>query len=159
MVWVSALGSGWLAVAFVAAAGLSLLGFRLRREALFCVSGAGLGAALNRTLKVIIARPRPAGSLVNIAITYEHESFPSGHTVLFVVVFGFLILTTCLFAQRAQMRIGLVALFGCLMLLVGVSRIHLGAHWPSDVAGGYLLGFLTLGVMAGFYRRISSRSK
>ena len=156
MVWISALGTGWLAVAVAACAGLTLFAVGLRREALVFFIGAGVGSLLNRAVKVIIARPRPPETLVNVAFAYQHESFPSGHTVFFVVVFGFLILVTCLFAKQRPLRVGLVTLFALLIVLVGISRIQLGAHWPSDVIGGYLLGGMCLAAMAATCRRRSS---
>lgn len=154
MTWISGLGSGWAAVALVGTISIGLLAARLQPEALVCAAGVGAGAALNRIIKAIVDRPRPSGDIVEVAIGYRHESFPSGHTVLFVTLFGFLFLLTYWFARGRWVRPGLMAVVAAPILLVGVSRVHLGAHWPSDVTGGYLLGAILLALMAVGYRTI-----
>jgi undecaprenyl-diphosphatase len=153
MVWISALGNGWLAVVVVGAGGLILLAAGLKKEALICVAGAGAGAALNRGLKALIARPRPEDGLVQVIAEYYHESFPSGHTVMFVEFFGFLMLVAYASTRPRRFRLGLTLLCAIMIALIGISRVHLGAHWPSDVTGGYLLGGITLALMVMIHRR------
>ena len=90
MIGISWLGTGWTPWALAVATSLALLLSGWRLEAVIYMSGFGLGAALNRLLKIIIARPRPSDSLIQVLIEYPNQSFPSGHVVFFVQFFGFL---------------------------------------------------------------------
>lgn len=96
-------------------------------------------------LKLMLRRTRPDTEFA-ANMMYQTFSFPSGHAAAATVGFGFL-------AYAALMNIpapwnivlcALVALFG---LLVCLSRIYLGAHYPSDVLGGMLLGLAGLAVI------------
>jgi undecaprenyl-diphosphatase len=156
MIWVSALGAGWVAVGIVVIAGLALLFANLKKEALVCVAGVGLAAAINRGLKFVIARPRPDGSLVEALVPLEHESFPSGHTLFFLELFGFLMLLNLVLARRRIARMVANIVCGAMIVLIGVSRVYLGAHWPSDVLGGYVLGGICLTIMAKSYKRLKN---
>jgi membrane-associated phospholipid phosphatase len=108
---------------------------------------------LNRLTKLIVARPRPTAGLVHILQHEKTESFPSGHVTFFVCYFGFLFfiayarLPRGSFARRAALIICSLPI-----LLIGLSRIYLGAHWPSDTLGAYLFAGLWLGVAIHFYR-------
>lgn len=157
MVWVSALGSGWIAVALALAAGLALINVRLKIEGLVCLAGLGLGRLVTSLLKLLSGRPRPDESLVQIIGGYHELSFPSGHAVFFVELFGFLFFLLYSLAKPGLVRTTGLVILGMLIVLVGVSRIYLGAHWPSDVIGGYIAGGLWLMLMIETYRMILSR--
>ena len=159
MYFLSELGSGWIPVILVGSigAGLLLKGFRL--EAAIVVAGASLGAAMNSLLKVIIGRPRPPDTLVNVVRHYAHDSFPSGHVTFFVEFFGFLLfLTWVLLKKPFPRRLLIIALTICIAL-IGVSRVFMGAHWPSDVAGAYLAGGAWLMLMIELYRQGKARQR
>jgi membrane-associated phospholipid phosphatase len=157
MIWVSLLGSGWAPTALVSGAGLGMILARFRLEGTVCMIGVALGAAMNRLLKNIIGRPRPVDTLVNVITPYNHESFPSGHVVFFVEYFGFLFFLAYVLLRRGRLRRGSFILLGLLIVLVGVSRIYMGAHWPSDVIGAYLAGGIWLMLMIEIYRRLKAR--
>jgi undecaprenyl-diphosphatase len=159
MAGLSALGSGWLSVAIVGGAGLALVAARFGIEGVICMVGVGMGGAINRLLKAISGRPRPSDALVQVASEFRHESFPSGHVVFFVEFFGFLLFLSYVLLKRGPLRRVLIAAFGLLIALIGVSRVYLGAHWPSDVVGAYLAGGLWLMVMIEIYRRYKSRQR
>jgi undecaprenyl-diphosphatase len=159
MVWISALGSGWLPVALVGATGLALMAARFRLEGAILILGVALGGGLNRILKNISDRPRPDANLVNVIRVYDHESFPSGHVVFFIEFFGFLFFLSYVLLKRGHARQALLIVFAGLILLVGVSRVYMGAHWPSDVVGAYLAGGLWLLFMIEVYRRLKSRER
>jgi membrane-associated phospholipid phosphatase len=89
---------------------------------------------LNACAKAWIGLPRPfqVDARIKQLTTFSGHGFPSLHTQSSVVVGGFL-------AQKAR-RIGLWVIALLLMLLVPLSRLYLGVHFPLDLAGGYLLG-------------------
>ena len=106
--------------------------------ALYAVLSVGSGALLSQTLKHYYARPRP--DLVDHLDTVHTASFPSGHTLVTTVAYLTLaaIIIGFLDNRRARAYVLGVAVFVAVM--VGVSRVYLGVHWPSDVAAGWALG-------------------
>jgi undecaprenyl-diphosphatase len=153
MLAVSALGSGWIAVAIVAVAGLALFLKGLRLEALVLTAGTASGSLIDRGLKALTARPRPSNPLVQVMVQTYLESFPSGHVQFFVEYFGFLFFLSYILIRSAPARSVSLMLLGSLIAVIGLSRVYLGAHWPSDVAGAYLFGGIWLMVMIEVYRR------
>jgi undecaprenyl-diphosphatase len=105
--------------------------------------------------KAVVAQPGPAGVLhrgvelsvggaVPTAFTY-----PSGHVLRATMVFGII-------GLRLYRRTGLVAwllVFGALVWLIAFSRVYLATHWPTDVAGGLLLGGVGLGICLAYAPR------
>ena len=151
MAAVSALGFwpwDWLILG-AAVAGFWLAGFR--RAALFLLA-APLPALLTITIKLLIARPRPGGDVVGVASALHDYSFPSGHVVGYVSLYGFLFFLVYVLFKRSRWRTAALWLLGLLVGLVGVSRIYLGHHWASDVLGGYALGAAYLLVLIEVYR-------
>lgn len=104
------------------------------------------GHVLSRLLKSSFERPRPAGEdLQLLGRTFQFPtspSFPSGHALTSMVVFG----TAAYLIARIEptVRLRRLTLFTAagLILMVGLSRIYLGVHYPSDVVAGYLAGFV-----------------
>jgi undecaprenyl-diphosphatase len=96
------------------------------------------GMALIELLKAVFARPRP--DFVFQAARVFTASFPSGHASLSAITY----LTIGVLLARAQysLRISLyfIALAAFLTLLIGMSRIYLGVHYPTDVLGGWCIG-------------------
>ncbi len=96
------------------------------------------GATLASLLKQGYNRPRP--ELVEHGTLVSNASFPSGHSMMSAVVYltlGILIART-----QVQNRVRVFVIFVSAMLtfVVGLSRIYLGVHWPTDVVGGWMLG-------------------
>ena len=159
MIALSALGSGWLPFALVSAAGLGLIAARYRSEGLVLMAGTAVSSVSNSLLKILSARPRPDGALVSVITEARHMSFPSGHTVFFVVFFGFLLYLAYVLRLRPGLRHIVVAVLGAMIALIGISRMYLGAHWLSDVVGGYLIGSIWLVLMTKAYTRMKGSSR
>lgn len=126
-----------------------LVGFTLymsdfRWEAITAVLAALISSLLNEAVKYIIQRPRPTADLVDVFEALTSYSFPSGHVMFYVSLFGFVWYLAYTRLERSLTRSLLLGFFGALISLVGVSRIYLGQHWASDVLGAYLLGSLIL---------------
>ena len=137
-------------------AGLWLLGLRL--EAVFQL-GAWSGAVLSTALKMLARRPRPAqaDAIEVVAAPLRDTSFPSGHVLTYVGVYGFLAHLVEAYAGPAWVRRAGVASLVGLIGLVGPSRVQQGHHWPSDVLASYLLGLPLLAVYIEVYRRTKAR--
>jgi membrane-associated phospholipid phosphatase len=109
---------------------------------------------LSVTLKNIVHRPRPDPRLIHQFEKYIHnDSFPSGHVLFYVSFFGFLLYLTYALPKENKFRTFFIGFFTVLIILVGPSRIYLGAHWFSDVLGAYLVGFLWLSFTTYLYHR------
>jgi undecaprenyl-diphosphatase len=106
-----------------------------RAGAMLAASLAG-STALYNIFKRIIERPRPPAK--DALGTYTHWSFPSGHATQCMAFFAMLLVLVC-FAGRARLWLWATAA-AAVVLVVGASRIYLGAHWFTDVLGGYALG-------------------
>jgi len=156
---VSFFGSGWTPFVLVFLTGSLFLILGWRSEAVALVFSAGGGELMNRIIKIIIARPRPGAELVTVLAHPNSQSFPSGHVTFYVCYFGLLFfiayarLPRNSIARRTALTV--TALF---IALVGLSRVSLGAHWPSDTIGAYLFGGLWLALCIHLYRRWKERA-
>jgi len=137
--------------------GALLLGGR-RREAALLAAGWGT-AAVSTVVKALMRRPRPvAGTdLRVVAAPLGGSSFPSGHVLTYVGLYGFLAYLCYSVLRPPGLRVPLTAFFGGLIGLVGPSRIYQGHHWPTDVVASYLLGIAYLLGLTTVYRRIKQR--
>jgi len=154
MKWISVPGTGATPFVLVVLTAAALLRAGWRVEAAVCAIGAGLGSALDTLLKELSYRPRPTSNLVRVIGHFNYESFPSGHVFFYVVFFGFLLFLLWVHLKPSAPRAIILALLGLLIALVGISRVYLGAHWPSDVAGAYLGAGIWLWLMIAVYRRL-----
>jgi undecaprenyl-diphosphatase len=132
----------------VALVSAMLLVRRERAYAIFLVATAGGGALLNRALKMLFARGRPdLATALSFAQSY---SFPSGHAMDAFISFGALAYIAWRQPWSWKARAAVLAFAQTMVVLVGLSRVYLGVHWASDVAGGWSAGavWLALAVMA-----------
>jgi undecaprenyl-diphosphatase len=119
----------------------------LRNASIVWLLATGGAAVLVLLLKLHFRRVRP-----DLPWAFAHEptySFPSGHSVLAVAVYGTLIHLGMRHLPRLWQRLAVVLVAGGLILGIGVSRIYLGVHYPSDVAAGYYVGAVWLGAVFG----------
>jgi membrane-associated phospholipid phosphatase len=120
---------------------LFLVGLRLE-SAMFAFAAAG-SAGLWFAIVPLIDRPRP--------------SFPSGHVLNLTAIFGFLIFLVIVTVGNTALRWLLSVALAVPVLTIGFARVYDGAHWPSDVLGGYLIGGIWLGLTIALYQALSQR--
>ena len=109
-----------------------------RRPAIFIGLSVVSGTLLNTLLKEFISRPRP--DIVPHGTDAALSSFPSGHTMMSTVVY--LTLGAMLAYSTDNRRLKLYVLFWSIALagIVGISRLYLGVHWPTDILAGWICG-------------------
>ena len=131
--------------------------WKRRQAECYAVFAVLLGFGVSPILKALVDRPRPTADLVSVWRYFDGLGFPSGHALNAVLLFGLLFyLAPLLVPWRGAVsiiRTLLVALIG----LMGVSRVYLGAHWPSDVLGGFLYGAIVLAALVSFHGWLARR--
>ena len=150
---------GLLPAAAIAMAIFAWLLYKKRSAECWLSAGALLSLAAIPILKFLVDRPRPTEDMVEVTHRIGGLSFPSGHAFTAVVIFGLLYyLAPLLIPWRMGVRIVRMSLL-LLVLLIGMSRVYLGVHWPSDVFGGFLFGAITLALLIHLHRQQSSRGE
>lgn len=150
---ISALG-GYTLMWLFGVTGLAwLLMLHKRAEAAGIAASLIGSSVIDGWLKHLIARPRP--ELVPHLVQVTNASFPSGHAMVSSAVYLTLAL---MLAEGVEIdgwrgraaRVAVVAFFSALAVLIGMSRVYLGVHWPSDVLAGWSFGAAwALAVFAG----------
>ncbi|MEO5806519.1 phosphatase PAP2 family protein [Devosia sp.] len=107
------------------------------RTAWFLAGSVLLGTVVSTVLKTVFDRPRP--DLTGVAKVFT-ASFPSGHATLSAVVYLTLGTLLALRAPDRRLKVFYVAVAVFLTVIVGISRIYLGVHYPTDVLAGWSLG-------------------
>lgn len=133
---------------------LWITGFRL--EAFFQLLAWGTGG-LSFTFKRIMRRSRPGPTDDGIRVVVANiggSSFPSGHVINYVGVYGFLGYLAFTWIRPIAIRRAVVGILMSLIALVGPSRIYLGHHWLTDVLASYTLGTTYVIALTGVYRRV-----
>ena len=130
-------GVGVLALITVAAIGyLLILGKHRAALAIFIAVAGGL--LLSTLAKQMFGRPRP--DLVPHGSHVSSASFPSGHSMMASVVYLTLAVMLARMHDSWRMKVYLLTCAVAVTLLVGVSRVYIGVHWPTDVLGGWSFG-------------------
>jgi undecaprenyl-diphosphatase len=117
--------------------GYVCLSRRLETAIFFCISVLG-GQALSFGLKLLFQRPRP--ELVPHAARVFTASFPSSHAMLSAVTYLTLGCVLARFVPLTSQRLYVSCVAVFLTCLIGVSRLYLGVHWPTDVLAGWVVG-------------------
>ena len=136
---ITSLGSSSVLVLIVTAVIVYLLLIRRPATALFIFVAVAGGQVLSSLLKAGVDRPRP--ELVSHLVTETSLSFPSGHAMLSAVTYLTLGALAARFLPDRTAKIFVLCLAVLVTVLVGISRVYLGVHWPSDVLAGWCAGF------------------
>lgn len=148
---ITTLGSAPVVIAGVATAGAALWYLGRRRDALFLIFGAGGTAAINGIFKIGFARDRP--DLWQHLVIENGYSFPSGHAM----ISSALALAIIMLAWHTKYRLPAVIFGITYTLLVGLSRLYLGVHFPSDILAGWCISILWIITLHQILVRFGSR--
>lgn len=138
MIFISHLGS---AVTLITLTIAFILLLKNRRDAKYIAINLVLVFLLNRILKFIIARPRPE---ILRLVTEDGYSFPSGHAMVSMGFYGFLIYLIYKKIKDKKIKYPLILFLSLLILFIGISRIYLGVHYATDVIGGFIIAIIYL---------------
>lgn len=105
------------------------------------IANLGIVTILNQIIKFIMQRPRPTEFRI---IEETGYSFPSGHSMVSLAFYGYLIYLIYKYINNKHLKRTLIILLSVLICIIGVSRIYLGVHYTSDVLGGFLISFAYL---------------
>lgn len=129
-------------VAVITIVSLSVVGFlafhRRWREVWSVALPLAAGIALSNLLKFVFERPRP-DLVPHLSETYT-SSFPSGHAMMAAVTWLTLGALVAEMSSHRRMKLYVVGIAVLVVLLVGVSRVYVGVHWPTDVLAGWTVG-------------------
>jgi membrane-associated phospholipid phosphatase len=98
-----------------------------------------LSSLTNVLLKDIINRPRPT---LEHLVQVTSSSYPSGHSMSAMAFYGFIFYLILRFKKNDLLKVVFSFLCVLMIILIGLSRIYLGVHYPSDVLGGWVAGLL-----------------
>ena len=107
-------------------------------------------------LKFLFSRERPLLPLLKPALGY---SFPSGHSMISFAFYGLLIHIVFHYIKNIWLKWTLIILFALLILFIGVSRIYLRVHYPTDVLAGFSIGIVWLMLSLFILKRMERYSK
>jgi undecaprenyl-diphosphatase len=131
---------------------LLVLACRQVKAAVWLLLAAGTSALLWFWIAPLVNRPRPSPDLVHVSAELPPGSFPSGHVLNLTAGFGFAWYLAYTLLPRSFLRTAVLWLVPIYLVLLGLARVYVGQHWPSDVLGGYLLGALWLWLCITTYR-------
>lgn len=113
-----------------------VISIKNRRIGLSIIANLGIITGLNIVLKQIVQRPRPTEYRI---VNETGYSFPSGHSMVSMAFYGFLIYLIYKYVKNQYLKIGLITFLSILIISIGISRIYLGVHYTSDVMAGFCI--------------------
>jgi membrane-associated phospholipid phosphatase len=149
------LGSTWWVAILAAAVALVEIAARRLWLGLAAAGTIGLASLANSAIKIVVERPRP--DQLPPLVVEPGYSFPSGHSLSAMVAYGVIAVLVARTSLPAWLRVVAIAGLGTLIGVVGLSRVYLGAHYPSDVVGGYLVGLAGVVIFATLSTLIDPR--
>jgi undecaprenyl-diphosphatase len=132
-------GSTVLGLVVAVVAGFLVLQTRYRTAIVVVITWFS-GELLNAAMKQVFNRPRPS-IVPHLRVVYS-TSFPSGHAMESAIVYLTLAAILMRASQSRMTKIYILGIAVLLTTLVGVSRVYLGVHYPTDVLGGWIVGFM-----------------
>ncbi len=135
---ISALGSGTVLGLVIAITVSYLILQRKSRTALGVLAVSVGGTLLNFSLKAITSRPRP--DIVPHLAEVDSSSFPSGHSMISAIIYLSLAALLARDISRPTTRVFVFATAAIFVFAIGITRVYLGVHYPSDVAAGWAAG-------------------
>ena len=105
---------------------------------------------LNQLLKHIVQRPRPTEFRI---IDESGYSFPSGHSMVSMAFYGFLIYLINKKVENKRIKVISISLLSLLIILIGISRIYLGVHYTSDVLAGFMVAISYLVIYTSIVKK------
>jgi undecaprenyl-diphosphatase len=137
---VSLIGADFPSMVVLTLIGVGLLILLGRRDLALFLGVAAALRAIGPVLKVLISSPRPSVEAVVIVAEADGLGFPSGHAMGAALFYGAIaIIAPQVIGDRGVARSIQIAAV-VLIVLIALSRVRLGVHWPSDVVGGLLFG-------------------
>ena len=122
------------------------------------VGGAVVLRSISPVVKSIIDRERPDAGVVDVAYSLSDPSFPSGHVLGATLLYGAIIYAVELAVPVYWLKRAIQAVLLAGIVLMGYARMELGAHWPTDVLAGWIIGFLLLSLLVWMHRRFDQRA-
>lgn len=154
---VTALG-GYFFLTFTTVSVAIFLGLERKYSSLTFLLGAVIGGyIMMRILKELIDRPRPA--VIPHLSAAPFPSFPSGHSMMSAIAFLTLGALLSRLETTRPLKIYFLSMAVFLTLIVGLSRIYMGVHYPTDVLAGWTCGFVWAALCALAVRWLQSRRK
>lgn len=126
------------------------------KNKLFLLTGVVGTAGLNVVLKHIVQRERPN---INRLIPEKGYSFPSGHSMMSMAFYGMLIFLIFKYVKNTALKWTLIVILTILLSTIGITRIYLGVHYPSDVIGGFLVSLTYLFILTEIYNKVKIEEK
>ena len=113
---------------------------------------------LNQIFKFILQRPRPTENRI---INENGYSFPSGHSMISMAFYGFLIYLIYKYVKNKKIKYISITLISVLIIFIGISRIYLGVHYTSDVLAGFLfsISYLIIFILIANNKVLNKNSK
>lgn len=138
MLEITALGTGVVVAMIVLVAGLFLWLNQHKHSAILLVAATVGGLVLNQLLKIGFDRPRP--QVFKWGTYAFSSSFPSGHAMSSIIVYGTVAYLAARLQRNLASRIATLALAAIIIVAICLSRLYLGVHYPSDILAGLVIG-------------------
>lgn len=130
-------GATWLVIICF----ILLIVIKNKKIGIAIASNLGIVTLLNILLKNILQRPRPTEYRI---IDESGYSFPSGHSMVSMAFYGFIIYLIYKYIKNEYIKCFLITIISILIVTIGISRIYLGVHYTSDVLAGFLISIAYL---------------
>ena len=112
----------------------------------------GFASVGNAVAKRVVARERP--DLLDPLVIEPGYSFPSGHSILGMVAWGVMAVLVSRSRLPRPVRMVVIGLLATIVVLIGVSRVYLGVHYPTDVLAGWVAGGVVVYAYAALTRQV-----